>query len=297
MRLVTLARKRGLPPALRLAAVVFGSVADAEDYSGRLAALCVKLRLPETFEFHFSKTGHRLKMEFFQTFATTPFFFVVSSIQKSTLLHEALNKHTIQRRAVGGLTKHLDITDCSNIRRWLSSSRNRTRLPGDQRCLLIALATFVLRAGGSVRGILGFATKLTLLRIGQFLLAAGFTATVRSAPTDKFPLYLCNSGDLLLLLLSNSVALYNLRSIGRGRQREMGNFLPLSPTASVHLNRPTVKSKPIQVVCCVRVASIVSVLTTHASVALWAIGMAGLAGRVAVRGLFPCFQDQPDYSP
>ena len=100
--------KKGASACFRLAAVVFGSVADAEDYSGRLVALRVKLRLPETFEFHFSKTGHRLKMEFFQAFATTPFFFVVSSIQKSTLLHEELNKQTIHRKAVGGLTKHLE---------------------------------------------------------------------------------------------------------------------------------------------------------------------------------------------
>jgi hypothetical protein len=64
--------KKGASACFRLAAVVFSTVADAEDYSGRLVALRVKLRLPETFEFHFSKTGHRLNLQLrrFVAFAT-----------------------------------------------------------------------------------------------------------------------------------------------------------------------------------------------------------------------------------
>src|ERR1700678_1177153 len=99
------------------------------------------------------------------------------------------------------MTTIATISDWSNTRRWQSSSRNKRRLPERSAVFADRSGNLCLEGECSARGILGFATKLTLLRIGQFLLAAGFTATVRSALTDKFRVYLCVSVDLLLLRL------------------------------------------------------------------------------------------------
>jgi hypothetical protein len=92
----------------RLAAVVFDSPTDVESYSACLSSLRADLRLTRDFEFHFAKIGHRLRMKFFEAFATMPFSFVASSIQKSALARADLSKRIVCEKATRGLIKHLE---------------------------------------------------------------------------------------------------------------------------------------------------------------------------------------------
>ncbi len=101
--------RAGSTPHFRLAAVFFQRVEHLDQFSDCLSALRSELRLPQAFEFHFAKIGHSLRTAFFQTVATMPFSFVVSSFDKLAALRPRLNKETIHEETAKGLIKHLEV--------------------------------------------------------------------------------------------------------------------------------------------------------------------------------------------
>jgi Protein of unknown function (DUF3800) len=100
--------KDGATPYFRLGAVIFESVAHAEQYTDCLSSLRESLRLPSSFEFRFASTGHPTRTKFFQAIAAMSFSFVVSSLQKSVLVPGDRNKQAVREKTIRGLIKHLE---------------------------------------------------------------------------------------------------------------------------------------------------------------------------------------------
>jgi Protein of unknown function (DUF3800) len=100
--------KAGATPYFRLGAVVFESLAHAEQYADCLSSVRESLRLPSTFEFRFASAGHPTRMKFFQSIASMPFSYVVASLQKSVLVPWDRNKQSIRDKTIRGLVKHLE---------------------------------------------------------------------------------------------------------------------------------------------------------------------------------------------
>jgi len=87
--------KAGSTPYFRLAAVFFASADDLEQHSLRVSRLRQTKGLAQDFEFHFTSLGHQLRMDYFTAIVESQFFFVVTSYNKYSKLHDQKNKQRI----------------------------------------------------------------------------------------------------------------------------------------------------------------------------------------------------------
>jgi len=91
-------------PYFRIAAVWFEHDEHTEEYENAVKILRKeKLKLPDTFEFHFSGNSHRQKESFFETIANHPFIFFISSFDKQAVDRATLTKDTIRESTIEGL--------------------------------------------------------------------------------------------------------------------------------------------------------------------------------------------------
>ena len=111
--------KRGSTPYFRLAAVIFEDTRQVDRLSECLSALRADLRLPQSYEFRFSRAVHDIRVAFFDAIAAVPFHFIASSFEKHTDGHGRLTKDIVRDRTIDGLIKHLGewylfVDECHN---------------------------------------------------------------------------------------------------------------------------------------------------------------------------------------
>jgi hypothetical protein len=90
------------PQFFRLTAVWFETFEHTESYLEAVAGLKRRLKLSDSFEFHFADIGHDHRMAFYEVAVEHPFGFVASSFDKG-ISRRGLKKQVIYERTIRGL--------------------------------------------------------------------------------------------------------------------------------------------------------------------------------------------------
>ena len=107
----TLARRQDQRPTSDLLLSFSLLLDDLEQHSLRVSRLRQTKGLAQDFEFHFTSLGHQLRMDYFTAIVESQFFFVVTSYNKYSKMHDQKHKQRIYEEAIRGIAYHLHSGD------------------------------------------------------------------------------------------------------------------------------------------------------------------------------------------